>query len=280
MEIIYLVKKHIQNTKRAKKIIAIIFLILCINHIGGWITKFFINVGVKFTPEYIFNGVWSDIPVIIERIWLPAITLLPTLDFLMVLIGLFCFRRLSNLFIKDYWVMMEINSSSITSSSWWFYYQRALVHIAYGLWIVFSYTVSYFLFHYLRINSLLIFAVFAAIGYPVYYFMQSLLGLMATIPLSNQDRTQKLKYLYSFNAIKTLYLFYSTRLGLELLLAFILPLMLTKLQVMEFLVPWLVFAGLCIPFTFLRSLSYEIKLYIFRGDEKIKSIFEGGIVKF
>lgn len=276
MKIRLLIKKHFKNIGRNKRVILFVLVILFANHIGSKIVKFFLDFTIHFTPQYLFNGIWNDMPEIMRRIWIYVVTVVPAIDFGIALIGLACFRRIAEQFVNDYWSKMKYFSSSTSKSVVWFYIQKTYIHIGYIIWIVVAYLFSFWLYKNFHFNSLWIFFLLVIIGYPVFYFAQSVVALLATLPLKNCERSAKLTYLYSTRAFKILYPFYSVRIGLEFLLAFVLPLLLSYLNVLEFLIPWLVAVGLCVPFSFLRTLSFEVKLEIFKGDKKIDSLLSIG----
>jgi|GEM_PF-4853915 len=267
-----LIKKHFENIHKSKKIILFVLVILIANYLGSKIVKFFLNFSIHFTPQYLFNDIWNDMPGIVGRVWIYLVTVVPAIDFGIALIGLACFRRIAEQFVNEYGSKMKYFSSSNSKSVVWFYIQKTYIHIGYIFWIAVAYLFSFWLHKDFHFNSLWIFFLLVIMGYPVFYFAQSVAALLTTLPLKNCERSVKLKYLYSRKALKILYPFYSVRIGLEFLLAFVLPLLLSYLNVLEFLIPWLVAVGLCVPFSFLRTLSFEVKLEIFRGDKKIDSL--------
>lgn len=275
MRINGLIKKHFRNIGRNKKIILFVLIILIANHIGGKIVKFFLDFSIHFTPQYLFKDFWNDIPVILKSIWVYIITVVPVIDLTIALIGLACFRRIAHQFINDYWNRMKFFSSNTAKTLFWFYIQKTYIHAVYIIWIIVAYVLCFWIYKEFRLNSVWIFVLLVIIGYPAFYFTQSVIALLATLPLRNCERWDKLTYLYSIRAFRILYPFYSVRIGLEFLLAFALPLILSSFHVLDFMIPWLVAVGLCVPFTFLRTLSFEVKLEIFEGDKKIQWLLNG-----
>lgn len=276
--IVPLIRKHLLNIPKSKKIIGFVLLILLANQLGGNIVKALITFDINFTPKYVFKDVWLDIPGFVGKYWIYYFTIIPLLHLGLTLVGLACFRRIAEQFMPDYWQKHKIYGSSKTAAVIWFYKQKLFINLGYVLLIAFFYSISYLIYLYYNINSLWFLFFVIVFSYPVFYFTQSVVGLLATLPLKNSERSESLKYLYCKRGIKTLYWFYAVRIGLEIFLAFLLPLIFYKLKILEFLIPWLVVVGLAVPFSFLRSLSYEIKLNIFKGDKKIDSLRYVGLV--
>jgi hypothetical protein len=277
MKLHQLIKRHLQYISNSKSIVIFVFLLLIANLAGTQIASALLNIAIRFTPQYLFDEIGYHLQQFVTRSWIYVVSLVPVLDFAIALLGLTCFRKISAQFVSDYSTRMKNNSSTLAKSIAWFYFQKALIHLGYILWIFVSYVFSYWLYKAFAVNSVWIFALMVAAVYPIFYFSQSVSAMLATLPLKNSERSARLKYLYCVTAMKVLYPFYSVRIGIEWFLSAILPVFLAEMEVFKPLIPLLVAIELCVPFSFLRTLSFEIKLSIFSRDEKICSMLSNGL---
>ncbi len=147
------------------------------------------------------------------------------------------------------------------------------IHIGYGLWIVACYIPAYVLHYACDVNGFYIMIGLWLLGYPVFYFTQAASGVLATLPVDNTKKSSLLVYLYCFKGCKRLYSFYGMRIAIELVLSGLLPFLLSNLNIMKFMIPWLVLCGLCLPFALFRSVSYEVKVKMFMADPEVAILF-------
>lgn len=96
--------------------------------------------------------------------------------------------------------------------------------------------------------------------YPLFYLSLSVSANLAAFPLSTGERIQAMLHLARPRSLRLLYLFYGVRLSLEVLLVFLLPIAAWRFFGSTFLAFVSVAGGLLIPFAFLRTSSYRLKI--------------------
>jgi hypothetical protein len=159
------------------------------------------------------------------------------------------------------------------SSFVWFLAIESCIFALFAVLGTLFYTVGYCLWASARWNTTWYLLALFALLYPAFYASVSMAAFVAALPMDTGRKTGKLIYLMNWQACKKLYLFFSFRASIEIILGIIAPIISFYMISNKLLSTIIATFCVVIPFATLKGSSLEFKLHLYSADGDIRNLF-------
>ncbi|MFH0905667.1 MAG: hypothetical protein V1826_03035 [bacterium] len=191
---------------------------------------------------------------------------------LQTLIGLYLAYGLRDMFKKVTLRRAILLKAFAISDYAWLLSVTLLIYIVFGVIAVSAYAPAYNLWHQLGADYSVALLTTFLILFPLYYLLISVSSFVAVIPSSPKVKTGALLRLLRPRPIAVLYAFYTVRIAAEAFLLLLAPWLSVRLGNPVFGIVLAVII-LAFPLSYLRAVSFQVRLNTFKGDPLAKGYF-------
>ena len=254
-------------------IIFFVFILVLFNGVSGEISKIFIQLNLRLEPNYFFHELPKIAFNLIAENLIYCLMIFPVFFFGAALVSVIAMANISEVYQENYTSLKSFLKKGWTRNFLWFIPVKMSIYAFLIIASIIIYLILRHLYLSFGLNTIYLFLLYLAALYPLFYLLVSFSAMMSVLRMSSNERLKKFSYLTKKRNAITIYLFYATRLAIEIVLVGVVPVLITKFGLPIYLMTLSIAIGLTIPLAFFRSSGFEVKLFILRNDVQIKSLF-------
>ena len=256
-----------------KNIFCIVFLFIIFNKYRDSISKKYFSFEIEFSNNFLYVKSINILNDIFSKNFLLFLFLFLFLFLIANFLTLISVKNLFQTYKKINKSFFSFWDKDLFKSYIFFTIYNIIYSIFFLILCTILFLLNYF-FYRLNINTLYFFTFLILILFPVFYICISWSAFVSVFKLKNKDKIKKLFLLFKLKIFWNIYIFYSVRIILEIIITFLIFLLLKYLNLNILINIFISSFLLLIPFIFFRSSGFEIKLFILKDDEYIKNEFK------
>lgn len=255
-----------------RSVILLVMVVLILDNINNILTE---SLGLSFNPNNILNGVWvfeylpTSLLDIFGQSWFILGTVVLTIAQTLITVLTMVDLKLTYQY-KKHDLRRVLGETKFSYFSWYFAWLVGS-YTAYLALIIGVYFLSSLIWFSTRTNTIVVALAFVAFIFPFFY---SLLSIGAKISVtSSHNKFVLMKHILIFEKLKKIYLFYVTRLSIEIITLIIVPIISLHILKSSWLAIPIGIVILVIPLSVFRASTFEFFLYLFKDDKSINLQF-------